>query len=128
MSGSFFAWIAFGMVATTTGLWFRAMHGVRIPADRTPYLIAWIGGAAIGASALLQGASGLSFLLGLLALIAGVFFPFTISISRQRVDEPALAVGDDLPEFSAPDEHGGTFESAALAGHPVLIKFFRGHW
>jgi len=37
-------------------------------------------------------------------------------------------VGDQIPYFTAIDDEGVRFESDALAGTPVLIKFFRAHW
>ena len=41
---------------------------------------------------------------------------------------PVDTDGDTIPDFTALDEFGQTFDSSALAGHPVLIKFFRAHW
>ncbi len=46
----------------------------------------------------------------------------------KNVAAKAVAVGDIIPSFSAPDEDGTIFNSASLAGSPALIKFFRGHW
>ncbi len=128
MSGTILAWIAFGIIVGASTLWFRAMQQVRIPADRTAYLLAWAGGALLGVVAIINEPTGLGLILGPLAVIAGGFFTFTFLISRQVVAENAVSVGDGLPDFSAPDEHGGTFERESLSGHPVLIKFFRGHW
>jgi peroxiredoxin len=39
-----------------------------------------------------------------------------------------IRVGDLVPAFEAPDEHGALFRSSSLNGEPLLIKFFRGHW
>jgi hypothetical protein len=128
MSADMLAWVAFGIVATSTTLWFIAMYQVRIPEDRSDFVSAWLGGALLGLVALFQDASGLAFLLALAAAIAGSFFSVLVAISPQITDESAVSVGDALPAFAAPDEHGGRFDSADLDGHPVLIKFFRGHW
>jgi peroxiredoxin len=51
-----------------------------------------------------------------------------VSISRQQLGDDAIAVGSTIPSFTATDEHGKIFDSQSLAGQPVLIKFFRGHW
>ena len=59
---------------------------------------------------------------------AATFFLFTVAIGNQKVAAGAIQAGDAIPRFSAIDEHGQTFDSESLAGHPVLIKFFRGHW
>ena len=58
----------------------------------------------------------------------GMFFAFTVAIGKQKVGDRAIRVGDTIPDFTALDEFGQTFDSSALAGHPVLIKFFRAHW
>ena len=128
MSADMLAWVAFGIVAVSMTLWFIAMNQVLIPKDRSDYVAAWVGGALLGLVALFQGASGLAFILGLVALVAGTLFTVLVVISPQITDDGAVSVGDALPAFVAPDEHGGRFDSAELAGHPVLIKFFRGHW
>jgi cytochrome oxidase Cu insertion factor (SCO1/SenC/PrrC family) len=63
-----------------------------------------------------------------LALAIGCFLSFTVAISRQQVSAGAISVGDTLPDFKAPDEDEEPFQAASLAGRPVLLKFFRGHW
>jgi peroxiredoxin len=56
------------------------------------------------------------------------FFLFSIAIGDQKLADDAIQVGATIPAFTATDEHGHTFDSQSLAGHPVLIKFFRAHW
>jgi cytochrome oxidase Cu insertion factor (SCO1/SenC/PrrC family) len=63
-----------------------------------------------------------------LSIIAGALFMLTFAISRQEVAADAIRVGEILPAFTALDENGAMFNAASLRGHPVLIKFFRGHW
>ena len=53
---------------------------------------------------------------------------FLLMAGRQKSGDHAIAVGDRIPEFSAPDENGEIFESSSLAGGAVVLKVFRGHW
>jgi peroxiredoxin len=53
-----------------------------------------------------------------------LYFLFTGSQKNQTT----LSIGDAMPAFTAVDDDGEVFDSAALAGTPVLLKFFRGHW
>jgi cytochrome oxidase Cu insertion factor (SCO1/SenC/PrrC family) len=62
------------------------------------------------------------------AVFASTFFLLTVAIGSQKVTDDAIEVGATIPSFTATDEHGQTFDSQSLAGHPALIKFFRGHW
>jgi hypothetical protein len=75
-----------------------------------------------------QGAGFLGGVPAVLGLLIGVFFLFTVSISRQEVASNAIKVGAKLPDLSAPDEHGESLAFSSLAGKPILLKFFRGHW
>jgi cytochrome oxidase Cu insertion factor (SCO1/SenC/PrrC family) len=58
----------------------------------------------------------------------GSFFTVLVAISRQRVGPGAIQVGATLPDFEATDEEGQPFRLSRLAGQPILLKFFRGHW
>ena len=115
-------------VAGAVGLWFRAAQAVRIPRNRAGFVAVWLGGALLGAVALAQGAGWVGGVPAGLAIVLGGFLCFTVSISRQKLGPGVIAVGEKLREFRALDENGEIFEAASLAGHPVLLKFFRGHW
>jgi peroxiredoxin len=39
-----------------------------------------------------------------------------------------VALGQPIPEFTAPDAEGQPFALSSLHGRPYLLKFFRGHW
>ena len=118
-----------GLVAVGVGgLWIRALRAVRLPENRGGFVAAFVGGAALGITALAGGVGWLGGVPAVLAIVLGAFFLFTFAISRQELESDAISVGATLPDFSAVDENGETFEAASLAGHPVLIKFFRGHW
>lgn len=81
--------------------------------------------------------AGLAFALGVelfggilagVAMGVSILFLVLSSLSRQSSNTPAVAVGQPMLEFSAPDENGEIFDSASLSGKPILLKFFRGHW
>lgn len=109
-------------------LWLRAASAVRLPANRFGFVAAWLGAGAIGIAAIVQGPGWIGGVPAVLSIIGASFFLFTVAISRQRVNADSISVGATLPRFSAIDEYGEPFDSSSLAGHPVLIKFFRGHW
>ena len=128
MTGSTLAFAAFALATLTTLLWARRLRQVRLPRNRAGFLLAWLGAATLGAIGLAEGSGWLSGAAGVLAIFIGAFASFTISISRQKYASDAISPGDRLPPFGALDEFGENFESDVLAGSPVLIKFFRGHW
>ena len=109
-------------------VWFRAMGAVSLPANRSGFVAAWFGAAALGITALAMGPGWIGGVPAVLSIVGGTFFMFTVAISRQQVKADVIRVGATLPDFSALDENGERFDAASLAGHPVLIKFFRGHW
>ena len=109
-------------------LWFRAIAQVELPEDRTAYFIAFLTAAALGISAFIKGPGRIGGLAAIPAIVIGLFFPFTVSISEQILPPNAIQVGETIPNFSAPDDRGELFDSAQLRGNPVLIKFFRAHW
>lgn len=118
--------LALSLIVVT--FWFRAVKKVALPKNRSGYLGILMVGAAAGAYSLSQGPGLLGGVAASVAIIVAAFFLLTFAIGAQKAGEEAIAVGETLPEFSAPDEFGETFDSQKLAGNPVLIKFFRGHW
>jgi hypothetical protein len=116
------------LVGAALGLWMWWIRRVALAGRR------WIAYALLGAGMLLAAASlgsdpglasgaiaGLALAVGVAWIVLGVLAPQ----SRQA---PAIAVGEPLPGFTAPDENGAPFRVEALRGRPVLIKLFRGHW
>jgi len=116
------------VVAISTALWIRALQRVAIPKNRGGFVAAWIASAGLGVTALAADPGWLGGVSAGLAVAASTFFLFTFSVGGQKVAAGAIRVGDPIPRFTAIDEHGQTFDSESLAGHPMLIKFFRGHW
>lgn len=127
MSATVMGWAALAMTAGGLIWWFGRMGRVRIPKNRAPFLVWMLAGGALGGFAIAEGGGWLTIAPAALAIAGASFVLLTVSISRQKVDS-AIGVGDVLPPFQALDENGETFDSASLAGQPVLLKFFRGHW
>ena len=128
MTGTVLGIGALLLVAGTLGLWGQRIKHVQIPADRRGFVAGWAGGAALGVIALTQGAGWVGAVPAVIAAIGGTFFSVLVLVSPQAAGDDAIRVGESLRGFTALDENGNEFSSASLAGKPVLMKFFRGHW
>ncbi|MEM9174777.1 MAG: hypothetical protein AAGC67_06050 [Myxococcota bacterium] len=115
------------VVGATFYIWFQLIERVSIPRDRRGFFAAFLASGAIGVVAISQGGF-FSTLFAIPAVLVGFVFPALRLQSRQQPNRPAVAVGDAMLTFVAPDEHGHDFDLASLAGKPYLLKFFRGHW
>ena len=116
------------ITAISVSLWLRALVRVEIPKNRGLFVAAWGVAAGLAVTALLGEPGWLGGIAAGLALLPAGFFPFSVAIGGQKLGDEAIRVGATIPNFAATDEHGHPFDSQSLAGHPVLIKFFRGHW
>lgn len=116
------------VTAVSVGLWFRALRRVEIPQNRGVFVAAWVVAATVGLAALLGTPGWLGGLCAGLGVLVSAFLLLTVAIGGQKVGDQAIQVGATIPEFAATDEHGQRFDSRDLAGTPLLIKFFRGHW
>ena len=94
----------------------------------TKFVAAFLTAVALGVAAFVKGRSWIGGVAAVPAILIGLFFPFTMAISRQEAASDAIRVGDTIPRFTSVDERGEPFDSETLRGHPVLIKFFRAHW
>jgi len=121
--------LALALAVATVTLWFYLTRQVNLPDDRTFFVIAFLSAAALGIAAYVKGTSLLGGFPPAIAILIGLFLPFTIAVSPQTLDTAkVIQVGDTIPHFTALDGSGELFDSAALNGHLVLIKFFRAHW
>jgi len=116
------------VMAISIFLWIRALGRVEIPKNRGGFVAACVVAGVLGVTALAGEPGWLGGIPAGLAVFSSMFFLLTVAIGGQKVGEDAIHVGATIPTFAAPDEHGQIFDSESLAGHPVLIKFFRGHW
>ena len=111
-----------------TMVWFNQAEKVALPENRALFIAVWLSAVALAIAAFVKKAGWLGRIAAVPAIVIGLFFPFTVSISEQVLPENAVRVGDTIPIFSASDDRGEVFDSALLKGSPVLIKFFRAHW
>jgi hypothetical protein len=121
----YLGFIALVMVFGTMARWFYRAWRVNVPS--TPYLFQALAaiGLVVGMTSVYIDAGSTA---GGWAIGLSVLFLYLTSTGAQRVDDAMVAVGDTLPNFTAPDENGNVFDSTRLAGSRVLLKFFRGHW
>lgn len=108
--------------------WFRLMREVRIPEDRTSFLVATGIGALLGVLAFVAGVGLVGGVLAGFAIAGGLGFVALWAASGQSRQPPAVAVGEPMLAFSGIDDEGRPFDVGAFAGKPLLLKFFRGHW
>jgi len=120
--------IALLVAGATTAVWFHAAVTLHLPRNRSGFVVGWVLGALLGLVALVGDPGWAGGGAAALAAAMSCFLVFTVAVSRQEVGEDAIRVGDALPSFRAPDEHGAVFDSASLSGQRILLKFFRGHW
>ena len=120
---------AAAIAAATTAYWCYLVDEVALPADRSLFVVLFLLAAVLGVLALVKRTSWLGAVPPLLAIVIGLFFPVTMSVSEQIVArDTVIEVGDTVPRFTSVDGSGDAFDSRVLNGHLVLIKFFRAHW
>ncbi len=128
-SGTKLGLLAFALAVGSALVWFRLTRMVNLPDDRTVFVIVFLAAALMGGLAYVKGTSFWGGIPPAAAIVIGLFLPFTISVSEQTVEgDRVIAVGDVIPHFTALDASGELFDSDALHGHLLLIKFFRAHW
>lgn len=120
--------LGLAIIVATGFAWFRLINAVAIPRNRSAFLMAFGAGAVLGIFSIIQGSSWLGSVSGGIAAVLGTMFLFLRAQSAQKPNTPAVAVGDRMLAFSAPDENGEDFDLSVLRGKPYLLKFFRGHW
>lgn len=126
--GTSLGFLALVLAFTTVALWFRQIEQVAIPEDRSVFIFFFLCAVALGIASFVVGTRWFGAVAAIFAIFIGSLLPFTVAISSQELSREAISVGDTIPQFTALDEHGQLFDSRSLAGHIVLIKFFRAHW
>jgi cytochrome oxidase Cu insertion factor (SCO1/SenC/PrrC family) len=127
-TGSKIALAAFALALGCTVLWFSRAEAVALPANRTLFVLTWGTAVALALFSFFRGVNWYGGIAAVGAIVIGCFLPFTVSISAQEVASDSVQIGDVMPNFAGPTDTGEIFDSAALRGKPVLIKFFRAHW
>lgn len=126
--GTTLGFVALALAAGTTALWFRLVDAVAIPENRSLFVLAFVAAAVLGVGAFVARTRWFGGVAAVLGIGIGGLLLYTIAISRQEIAPNGIRVGDTIPHFSALDDRGEAFDSNALAGQRVLLKFFRGHW
>ena len=128
MSGFLLACVA---ATTITGL-FVLWQGVirRLEMDKRRWILTSmaVAGIVLGITALARDPGVFGGILASVSTLMGILFMALGALAPQSRQTPAVAVGDPLLDFTAPDENGKPFDLASLRGRPILLKFFRGHW
>lgn len=118
-------WLAAG----TLVFWFYLARQVNLPDDRTGFVLVFLTAVALGIAAYVKGTSVIGGVPPAVAILIGLFIPWTIYVSPQDVEaDRVIEVRDTIPHFTAADDKGMIFDSRSLDDHLVLIKFFRPHW
>jgi hypothetical protein len=129
VTASTLAILAFAIAAITVSLWAVLLRSVNIPKNRSAFVISFAIAASLGITALVMGTGHWAASTGAgIAIFIGLFFLFTVAIGDQKGGTGKFKLGQPLPALSAPDENKQLFDIATLAGQPILLKFFRGHW
>ena len=126
--GTALGWLAFSVAALAAAYWFYLANQVAIPANRTLFVSVFLLGPMLGIAAFVVGTRWYGGIPATLGFVVGAFLTATIAISKQQVAANPIKVGDSMPYFTAINDKGEAFSSDALAGTPVLVKFFRAHW
>ncbi len=129
MTAATLAILAFVIVAIAVAVWAVLLLSVSIPKNRSVFVISCATAAGLGITALVMGTGhwAASVAAGI-AIFIGLFFLLTVAIGDQKGGTGKFELGQPLPALSAPDENKQIFDIATLAGQPILLKFFRGHW
>jgi hypothetical protein len=123
-------WLGFAALALAlaNGAWFLArMRRVALQ-SRIAHELLWAASVALGLAAFASQPGWLGGAAAALGVLAGAAMLALRAVSAQAKNAPAVAVGGPILDFTAPDENGAPFTLSSLAGKPVLLKFFRGHW
>jgi hypothetical protein len=116
-------------IALANGAWFfRRMQRVALPQDRSAHELAWGVALALGIAAFANGAGWLGGLAAALGMALATAMLVLRLGSAQAEGAIAVRVGGRILDFTAPDDRGEPFTLSSLAGAPLLLKFFRGHW
>lgn len=103
-----------------------------VPARPVAHVVAMLLGAGFSvvglASAVRDGPWGVAAALAVSALMMSGLFLFLLTQRKTPTGDILIKVGDPLLAFAVSDSDGQVFDTAALAGQRVLIKFFRGRW
>jgi len=128
VSGALLASLALAIAVAAAAEFARRIRRVAVPARRIGFDLAFATALALGVAAFVR---GVGFAAGAAAAVACAIGAAMLGVrlqSAQSGNRPRVAVGAPILDFTAPDEHGRPFRLSSLAGRPILLKLFRGHW
>jgi cytochrome oxidase Cu insertion factor (SCO1/SenC/PrrC family) len=128
MHGTLLGFASLALALVNATWFFGRMQRVALPQNRIAHDLLWAAALALGVAALASGAGWLGGVPAALGALAGGFMLLLRLGSAQAKNAPAVAVGGEILDFTAPDENGAPFSLSRIAGKPFLLKFFRGHW
>ena len=128
MSGALFASLALAIAVGAAAEFARRIRRVAVPARRTGFDVAFATALVLGVAAFVRGVGLAAGTAAAIACTIGGAMLLVRTQSAQSRKRPRVAVGEPILDFTAPDEHGRPFRLASLAGRPILLKLFRGHW
>lgn len=108
--------------------WGRRIASVRVPEDRTAFVVVMSIAFVLGVAGLVVGATGIARIGAWTGAIAGALFVGLLAASKQDEKTPAVTIGGRVLDFTALDQDGNAFTLSSMKGRPFLLKFFRGHW
>ena len=123
MADEYLGFASLAVITISLVLWFRAMYQVAIPRNRAVYIISWALAAALGMAALPGDPGKLAGVFAGISSFISLFILVTVAIGGQKTGAHAIEVGQNIPHFTALDEHKQTFDSQTLSGRLVnLLK------
>jgi peroxiredoxin len=128
MTGTLLGFVGVTIIAAAGARWLQRMQQVRVPRDKTAFLVANGLGAALGIVAFTLGTGLAGGIAAGVAVAGGMIFLALAASSRQAAVTPAVSVGSAILEMATSDDEGRPFALSSLRGTPFLLKFFRGHW
>ena len=118
------------LLVVSSGLvwWFRRIRQVEILENRFPFIFWMATGVILALFAICVFPGWITVPIATVSLLPALFLFVQLTLWSRQETNGSIEVGDSMPSFEAPDEDGVIFSSTSLSGHPVLFKFFRGHW
>ena len=128
MSGLILGLLALGLFAQAGFVWMRSIREVRTGERRSLVLLVVIASLGLALLAFAREPGWIGGVAAGLAIAGGGLFLLLQALCKQTKATPAVVVGREILDFTAPDAEDRPFTLGSMRGRPYLLKFFRGHW
>jgi hypothetical protein len=128
MNGLILGLLALALLVQAGLVWMRSIRELRTGERRPLVLVVVVAGVGLGVLAFARGPGWIGGIAAGLAVGLGGLFLLLQVLAQQSRRTPAVALGREVLDFTAPDAEGQPFALSSLRGRPYLLKFFRGHW